>query len=835
MKGNKAKAAVYLIAAALMIQMFSLCGAAYDISKIKGAVKTTGAELPEYSQGCEQINAAELGADGSGEKDSAKAIQKALDYARDNASDQLQIKVFIPAGEYRISKTLRIYSNTWLYMEDGAVIKKCFDGGCMLKNTKQYSSGGYDADRNIIIEGGTWDGNTSEYYKTAYFSNIRIGHARNIIFRNSKICNNKNGHHLELGGIEGLTIENCRFSGYTGSLQKEAIQLDVLNNPGLFVEYEPFDDTATNNVVIQNNEFDSLCRGIGSHSAVLGKYYTNTVIKDNTFKNISGVCIIMYNHKKCTIENNVMSGVGMGIDFMYMSGDGSTDYFRPVGSTYEAAVSNINDDAQTVIKGNEIETKITSAASQPFGIRIYGKNVKGTKLPDHNYRVQGVKISRNKIKSAAQAVILDDAVDCDISGNKLSCTKDSFVKGSALIDIVRSKYITVSENTVSGSSGYGIKINGGKKFTVKANTVKSAGESAVCLTGKVSESKVSENTVKKPSACGILIKDSCSDISVDRNSVEYAGSSAICFAGKTTENISCTDNSTAQSARGICITEESKASVKGSVFSSNSKNIAVGEGSCCITAAPGNFTVSDITENNAVLTWDYQSEVAGYEIYRKRGSDGEYELVSDQTENRFEENGLTSKTLYFYKAVPYVMQGENKQYGNAVKDFSVRTKTSIEKAFIDIQPEMAFTGRARTQDITIKAAGATLIPGIDYTVEYFNNVNIGTAQVKITAQGDYCGEVNAEFDIIPMSQDAVKVVPRTEKPSSLVSKKTSEGGYSVNCLINDFVSLADGKELKTPVQISLESFKVRKTYLVSVRSYSTVDGTRIYGAWSEPR
>ena len=86
-----------------------------------------------------------------------------------------------------------------------------------------------------------------------------------------------------------------------------------------------------------------------------------------------------------------------------------------------------------------------------------------------------------------------------------------------------------------------------------------------------------------------------------------------------------------------------------------------------------------------------------------------------------------------------------------------------------------------------------------------------------------------------MSQDAVKVVPRTEKPSSLVSRKTSEGGYSVNCLINDFVSLADGKELKTPVQISLESFKVRKTYLVSVRSYSTVDGTRIYGAWSEPR
>ncbi|WP_124097916.1 right-handed parallel beta-helix repeat-containing protein [Ruminococcus sp. Marseille-P6503] len=835
MKGKKAKLIIYMITAALMMQLFSLSGAAYDVSKIKGAVKISGAKLPEYSDGCEQINVSDEGADGSGEKDSAKAIQKALDYARDNASDKLQVKVFVPAGEYRISKTLRIYSNTWLYLEDGAVIKKCFGGGCMLKNTKQFGGGGYDADRNIIIEGGTWDGNTAEYNSMEYFSNVRIGHARNIVFKNTKVCNNKNGHHLELGGIEGLTIDGCSFSGYTGSLQKEAIQLDVMNNAELFVEYEPFDDTATNNVVIKNCTFTDLCRGIGSHSAVLGKYYTNTVIKNNTFKNIQDVCIIMYNHKNCTIKDNVMSKVGMGIDFMYMSEDGSSDYFKPVNGGYEAGKSNIDDDAQTVIKGNTIKTRGTSDVSRPYGIRIYGKSVKGTKLPEHNYRVRGVKISENKISSAAQAIILDDTVDCVISDNSISGSKSGCVEGAELIDIKRSKSITVSSNHISASAGDGIKIRGGKNFTVKDNTVSNAGGSAICLTDSVSESEISGNTVKKPSACGIIVKNSCKDISVDGNSVEFAGASGICFADKTVENIGCTGNSTAQCARGICLTGESKASVSGNTFSSNKKNIAIGEGSYCTLSAPSGFVSSEITEKTAVLSWDYQSEAAGYEIYRKRGADGEYELVSDQTDIKFSEDGLNSKTLYFYKVVPYVMEGENKQPGKAVEDFAVKTKTAVENAYIEIQPEMAYTGKARTQDITVKAAGVTLVPDVDYTVEYFNNVNIGTAQVKIVAQGDYCGEVTREFNIVPMNQASLKVQPRTEKPSSLISKRSSDGGYSVLCKPNDFISLADGDELKSPIQISLEAFTVRKTYLVSVRSYSLVDGTRIYGVWSEPR
>lgn len=219
-------------------------------------------------------------------------------------------------------------------------------------------------------------------------------------------------------------------------------------------------------------------------------------------------------------------------------------------------------------------------------------------------------------------------------------------------------------------------------------------------------------------------------------------------------------------------------------------------------------------------------------MYRKSGSEGEYELVSDLVDASFSDSGLTVRTLYFYKIVPYVLEGENKQYGNAAENFEVKTKTSLENAEIAMQSEMAYTGNARTQNITVTVDGITLRPKLDYKVEYSNNINIGTATLKIVALGEYCGEVTREFGIIPMAQDSTKVKASTAKPSAAVSKRSSDISYSVVCKTNDYISLADSDELKTPIQISLDSFTVRQTYLIGVRSYSVVDGTRIYGVWS---
>ena len=49
--------------------------------------------------------------------------------------------------------------------------------------------------------------------------------------------------------------------------------------------------------------------------------------------------------------------------------------------------------------------------------------------------------------------------------------------------------------------------------------------------------------------------------------------------------------------------------------------------------------------------------------------------------------------------------------------------------------------------VEIKYKGRTLYEGINYKVEYENNVEVGTANVKITGERNFSGEASKEFNI----------------------------------------------------------------------------------------
>ena len=48
--------------------------------------------------------------------------------------------------------------------------------------------------------------------------------------------------------------------------------------------------------------------------------------------------------------------------------------------------------------------------------------------------------------------------------------------------------------------------------------------------------------------------------------------------------------------------------------------------------------------------------------------------------------------------------------------------------------------------------GTELKAGIDYTIEYKNNTNVGTASIHLTAmeESGYAGERTIQFQIVPM-------------------------------------------------------------------------------------
>lgn len=68
-----------------------------------------------------------------------------------------------------------------------------------------------------------------------------------------------------------------------------------------------------------------------------------------------------------------------------------------------------------------------------------------------------------------------------------------------------------------------------------------------------------------------------------------------------------------------------------------------------------------------------------------------------------------------------------------------------------------YDGTEKRPTITVTDKnGSKLLEGTDYTVAYLNNVNAGTASVRVTFKGDYAGTVTKTFKISPIAASKVK-------------------------------------------------------------------------------
>lgn len=79
------------------------------------------------------------------------------------------------------------------------------------------------------------------------------------------------------------------------------------------------------------------------------------------------------------------------------------------------------------------------------------------------------------------------------------------------------------------------------------------------------------------------------------------------------------------------------------------------------------------------------------------------------------------------------------------------TKGTEDKGEISVEPiaDQTYTGSALTPKVVVKAGSKVLTQNVDYTVLYSNNVNVGTASVKITGKGSYKGSYTENFKILP--------------------------------------------------------------------------------------
>ena len=176
--------------------------------------------------------------------------------------------------------------------------------------------------------------------------------------------------------------------------------------------------------------------------------------------------------------------------------------------------------------------------------------------------------------------------------------------------------------------------------------------------------------------------------------------------------------------------------------------------------------------------------------------------------------------------------GKGNYTGSVSKTYSI--KNNFKKATVSGISTKVFTGKNITQSITVKYNGKTLKKGTDYTVSYSSNKNIGTATVKVAGKGSYTGTITKTFKINPAKQEIQKLTSKSKAFFVDWAQKGSATGYEIQYATNSKftsakkVTITNNKTDKTTVS----KLSGKKKYYVRVRSYTTVKGTKYYGAWS---
>ena len=116
--------------------------------------------------------------------------------------------------------------------------------------------------------------------------------------------------------------------------------------------------------------------------------------------------------------------------------------------------------------------------------------------------------------------------------------------------------------------------------------------------------------------------------------------------------------------------------------------------------------------------------------------------------NAFE--GCNEELVIYGKAGSYVegyARENNIEFSTGEPPQPVEKKELSDEDITISQTSYVYDGEAKTPTVTVKYTDEILEEGIDYTVDYQDNVNAGTAKVIVTGMGNYTGTVTKTFTI----------------------------------------------------------------------------------------
>lgn len=459
----------------------------------------------------------------------ASAVQKALNQAGDESSDDKNIIVKVEPGEYETEKGLRIFGNTTLSLY-GVTIKRAqnvFINMVRTGNEDSVTKGvtGY-YHKNILIEGGVFDASLT------VSTMIKVAHAENFKMKDVTLLNAKNSHMMEVAGVDGFTLENCVFKNQVIDLVDdtavcyEAVQLDVLK-AGHIVNCRS-EDLAIKNVNIEGCDFEDLPRAVGAHTAILNNPLRNITIKNNTFLNMGSAAVQSLGWVNCKITGNYIEKTPRAIAVYSVFSNGAGTYLPEVLANEGEVESSTNseytkpEDSKTVISDNIIKDcssvedvygsyKMSAISAMGYDIPyVYERgNDDSAGLPAGNYFLKGVTVKNNYIEVRGTGCRLESVTNTEVSSNSINCKQSEFYPDSNYYGIVvraYSRLSAVSNNYIDNAKTNGIHI--GERCSVdyiNYNKIDKPSKHGIAVY-RSTVKQIAENRVSSAGICAIALK-----------------------------------------------------------------------------------------------------------------------------------------------------------------------------------------------------------------------------------------------------------------------------------------------------------------------------------------
>lgn len=447
--------------------------AADDVSRQKNG-NTTPAPVYDVRQ---------FGAAGNGVSDDTSAFERVLGEIQRNGFGTM----YVPPGVYVVTRVLRLYRNTSIRMEEGAVLRKMGSPDANLKlfvngdvGNDQYAKG-YEGDGGITVIGGTIDlcGNTHPPKDpNKNFQAFAIAHADRIHIERVRFINGHNGHIIEFNSSRNVKLLHCVFQDQkvASDGQYEMVQIDFASKEA-FPTFGAFDDTPCRDVLIEGCTFTNGHRGVGTHGskydasgkqvfhenirivnnhfkqladiAIKPESYRNAVVTGNTIEQTGGAGIALYSCNQVLISGNVLREIGQhGIAVSRKSVNGGFEEPSVHIRVSDNVIHNVKYSAIRVISGDQITLSGNCSAAA---------NREAVFISD----TRRLTVKGNVLRGASQekaggynAIRLEGCTDTEASGNHVSNDGYDKLYGYALYIAAGNAGTTASGNYMArGASG----------------------------------------------------------------------------------------------------------------------------------------------------------------------------------------------------------------------------------------------------------------------------------------------------------------------------------------------------------------------------------------------